>query len=110
MALEGDYTKKLLGGLRSLPNSQWFKIHGGPMQPAGISDIIGCLRGRFVAIEVKVAGRQTQKNGGLSALQMKFLADVENAGGLAVVVYTSAEVIAVIRQITGRAARDALRL
>jgi len=58
--------------------------HFSPMQNgmgrAGIPDIIGCLDGRFIAIECK-AGKGTT-----TALQERELTRIQNAGGLALVV------------------------
>lgn len=45
----------------------------------GISDILACWRGLFVAIEAKT------RTGKLTAEQAKFLADVKRAGGIALV-------------------------
>ena len=44
---------------------------------AGVSDILACVKGKFVAIEVKKPG------GRPSALQLQFIAAVNNIGGLA---------------------------
>ena len=44
---------------------------------AGVADILACIKGRFVAIEVKKPG------GKPSALQLQFIAAVNNIGGLA---------------------------
>ena len=44
---------------------------------AGVSDILACIKGRFVAIEVKKPG------GKPSALQLQFIAAINNIGGLA---------------------------
>lgn len=46
---------------------------------AGVADILGIIRGRFVAIEVKT------KTGRLSKSQAKFLQDVKDNGGIAFV-------------------------
>ena len=58
--------------------------HFSPMQNgmgrAGIPDIIGCLEGKFIAIECK-AGKGTT-----TALQERELTRIQNAGGLALVV------------------------
>ena len=35
------------------PDAVVYKIHGGPAQEAGIADLICCIRGRFIALEVK---------------------------------------------------------
>lgn len=44
---------------------------------AGVADILACVKGKFVAIEVKKPG------GRPSALQLQFIAAVNNIGGLA---------------------------
>lgn len=61
----------------------WEKIHGSGYQRAGISDLIGCHRGRFIAIEVKTP--KTKNN--VSELQKKFIRDVQEAGGIAFVAW-----------------------
>lgn len=44
---------------------------------AGVSDILACIKGRFVAIEVKRPGNKP------TAVQLQFIAAVNNIGGLA---------------------------
>lgn len=44
---------------------------------AGVSDILACIKGRFVAIEVKKPG------GKPSALQLQFITAINSIGGLA---------------------------
>lgn len=65
--------------MRSLTSrGAWcFKVHGGPMQQAGVPDIIGVLNGRFIAIEVKVPGERPSK------LQELTLSRIRAAGGIA---------------------------
>lgn len=58
--------------------SFFFKIHGGPMQMAGISDLIGIYKGRFVAIEVKTP----ENREGATKIQKWFLKNVNICGGL----------------------------
>lgn len=48
----------------------------------GISDVLGCFQGRFIAIEVKIGKDR------LSAEQEGFLASITATGGLAMVVKT----------------------
>lgn len=47
---------------------------------AGVPDFLVCIRGRFVGIECKANG------GKPTALQLKNLADIESAGGLAFII------------------------
>lgn len=35
-----------------------FKVHGGPQMLAGLPDLIGCYKGRFIGIEVKQPGQK----------------------------------------------------
>lgn len=36
----------------------WIKIHGGLFQATGLPDIIGCYKGRFYGLEVKLPGKE----------------------------------------------------
>ena len=65
-----------------------FKVHGEIFMRAGIPDIIACLKGRFIGIEVKdgsnkpselqlAHGRQIQKSGGIFGVCYS-VEDVEN--------------------------------
>lgn len=54
----------------------------------GTADVIGCLCGRYVAIECKLPGN------GPTEEQLQFLADVEQAGGVGLVAYGLEDVVA----------------
>lgn len=56
---------------------QVVKVHGSAAQKAGTPDLLGCVRGRFVAIELKQPGKVP------TPLQMKRLRDWAAAGALA---------------------------
>lgn len=58
------------------------KTHGNMFSKAGTPDIIACVNGVFVAIEVKKPG------GVVSALQMANIKLINNAGGTAFVAYS----------------------
>lgn len=73
--LQRQIRKKLeedLGGV-------WIKNHGGPYSCEGVSDITGCLAGRFIAFEVKLPSKEKT----LTRLQQKFIDKVKQAGGIA---------------------------
>ena len=58
--------------LERFPGAYLRKIHGNPFQHAGIPDIIGCIQGHFVGLEVKTPQGRTsmiQELEGLSILQ-----------------------------------------
>lgn len=59
-------------------------IHGGgdPFQEAGIPDLIGCWRGHFLALEIKLPGRERTA----TPLQVRNLQLIERAGGIAGIV------------------------
>lgn len=67
---------------KTFKGSWWFKVHGGPFQPAGIPDLLGCVDGQFFAFEVKRPGKRP------SAIQRKVMGIIQEAGGVAEVVYT----------------------
>lgn len=58
-----------------------FKVHGGPMMMAGLPDLIACVKGRYVGIEVKMPGNTP------SARQRYVHRKIENAGGEVIVAY-----------------------
>lgn len=69
-----------------------FKIHGDDSyQEAGIPDLLVCLRGRFVGLEVKLPGKENT----VSPLQEKVLREIKAAGGVAEIV-TSVEQVRTI--------------
>lgn len=58
----------------------YVKIHGSAFMPAGTPDILACVKGVFVGIEVK-----KPKGGRVSDLQKLKLAQIEKAGGIGIV-------------------------
>lgn len=68
--------KKYLDSL----NAYYLKVHGSAFQPSGTPDILACVNGRFVGIEVK-----KPKGGKISALQRHKIKHIQNAGGVAFV-------------------------
>lgn len=78
--LEKQIQKKIMAYLKTVPGSQWNKITLGPYSGKGISDIIGCYRGHYVALEVKNEGGKATK------LQEHFINAINDTGGYAAVV------------------------
>jgi len=93
--LESDLVRKILATLRLEFGGVWFKIHGGANQEAGIPDIIGCYRGRFVAFEVKRG-----KHSRVSPRQRLVLDRISDAGGLSVVVESPLEASFALRNLS----------
>jgi Holliday junction resolvase len=84
---ESRELKKILFYLRA-KGGRWVKIHGGdnPFQEVGVPDILGCYRGRAVAIEVKTPA------GHLSVKQERFLTQWRDSGGYTLVAQSVEEV------------------
>lgn len=58
----------------------YLKVHGSAYQPAGTPDILACVNGRFIGIEVK-----KPTGGVVSDLQKLKLKQIENAGGVGII-------------------------
>ena len=65
-----------------VPIQGWYiKVWGGGFQRAGIPDLLLCVRGKFIAAELKSAtGKPTE-------LQQKNIQMIKDGGGIAVVLY-----------------------
>lgn len=59
---------------------KWFHVHGDPYQERGVSDLIGCVQGWFIAIEVKMLDGKPA-----TEYQLEFIAEVKDNGGLSFV-------------------------
>lgn len=80
MAAEKLYENKIKKFLKS--EGAWFvKFFANRMTKEGIPDILACVNGYFVGIEVKA------QNGRPSPLQMYHCEQIRKAGGFAFVVY-----------------------
>ena len=78
---EKQFENKIKDFLKSLPKTWFFKYWVGPMSKAGIPDIIACVNGTFVAIEVKAP------NGKPSELQKRNIRLIRECGGVAYILY-----------------------
>lgn len=81
MAAEKQFENKIKEFLKTLHNTWFFKHWAGAYSPSGIPDLIACVNGRFVGIEVKAT------NGKPSPLQIRNLNLITVAGGYAVMIY-----------------------
>lgn len=80
MAAEKFYENKIKKLLKS--EGAWFvKFFANRMTKEGIPDILACVNGYFVGIEVKA------QNGRPSPLQMYHCEQIRKAGGFAFIVY-----------------------
>jgi Holliday junction resolvase len=86
MAKESNIQNSILRYLNKLPNSRWYNLHGSGWVGSGRPDIVGCLNGRFVAIEVKKPGEVPTK------IQQFELMEFRDAGAIAFVATSADEV------------------
>jgi Holliday junction resolvase len=63
-----------------------FKVHGSGMMMAGLPDLIACVQGRYVGIEVKMPGNKPSER------QLYVHNLIRNAGGECIVAYGLDEV------------------
>ena len=87
MTPEAKVKKQIKDYLKSVfPNMVQFSPIAGRFATIGVSDIICCINGRFVALEVKAPG------GKATPLQLDFIEKVKAAGGIAGVVESVTQV------------------
>ena len=87
---EARIAARILSYLRSLPNSWWIKTHGGAYGRRGIPDLIGCIHGRFYALEIKRPGQKARP------LQEHVLNEIADAGGIVAVVTSKEDVKGIV--------------
>ncbi len=80
MAAEKQFENKVRAFLKGLPNQWHFKVFGNMFQSSGVPDILGCINGRLIGLEVK------SSTGKASEIQKYVLGQIRNAGGYAVIV------------------------
>lgn len=81
---EAEMLEKANGFLEMLPNTKVVRKEAGVR--SGVSDLLVCYKGKFVAIEVK------DETGVPTIQQLLFIADVKEAGGTGAVCRTLEEI------------------
>lgn len=80
---------------RVFPGIFVFKVWGNEHMLAGLPDLLGCWDGRFFGLEVKLPESRTN----VSARQELVHGMIQKAGGVAEVVTSPAEAVAVMRHL-----------
>lgn len=80
---------------KKYPDVFMFKHWGGPFSPAGIPDLIICLRGHFIAFEVKLPTDRSKT----SKIQDETILDIQRAGGCACVVRSPEAALAILEGV-----------
>lgn len=78
---EKELQRKVNKYLKSLPKTWFFKVWGGGFQRSGIPDLICCINGVFIAIELK------GDDGKPTELQKMNIRHINEAGGIGVILY-----------------------
>lgn len=82
--------KKIQDGIKkSFPDSFFFKSHGGKFQVSGLPDLIGCINGKFIGIEVKMP----DKIDTVTELQRACIHKINESGGIAFVAWSVEQAI-----------------
>ena len=87
--LEKSLVRKITAWLKT-QGIWYFKVHGSPMQLAGVPDILAIVSGRAVFIEVKTA------TGRVSKIQAHVMTQISNAGAVVGVARCLEEAIGLI--------------
>lgn len=87
---EGRLTARILSELK-IRGGFWVKIHGSAFQISGLPDIIGCYRGRFVGLEIKLPETESDESPRQSVMRER----ITNAGGISRVVTSAMDAVEV---------------
>lgn len=91
---ETKIKKEIVVYLDSLKPDLWHTaMHNVGYTRKGIPDRLCCYKGLFFALEIKAPGKKP------TPWQEREIADISEAGGIAQVVYSAADVMAIIKQI-----------
>ncbi len=80
--------------LEAYPRAYVRKIHGNAFQVAGLPDLICCIEGHFIGLEVKIPRRKNKA----TPVQLLEIEKIRKAGGEAGVITSPPEALAVIRE------------
>lgn len=89
---ETNIVRKILERLNAMDDCYAFKCHGNQFQK-GQPDVLGCLRGRMLAFEVKVPGNVA------TPLQLEILSRWKSAGAVTGVVHSWEEVEVLLKEV-----------
>lgn len=85
--------------LKSIHSSFFFVKEAKALR--GLPDILGCVNGRFIALECKRSQEELKHSTGRILLQGKILKDIQRSGGLAYFIYpeNEEEILNIIKSI-----------
>ena len=83
--LEHEFQRKVKAELSKLPRCYFFVKEAASLR--GIPDLIGCINGRFFALEVKRSYKEASKTTGRIVLQKHSLKQIKDSGGIGLLIY-----------------------
>lgn len=96
MKPEERWRKQVVAQLRArYPKSVWTVIPRTHFGRSGVSDVLGCVRGWFIALEFKAPEGKHP----VTSTQRAYLLNIDSAGGLAYIVKFEEDVEALIKEI-----------
>ena len=72
----------------------WFKVHGSAFQEAGLPDLLGCVTGLYIGIEVKAPGKISE----VTPIQQYRLSQITAAGGLGIATDNPIEALKAVKK------------
>jgi hypothetical protein len=96
--LESDFSTKVLRLLRADIPGSWRKNPVSAFGQAGVADIIGCVNGRYVEVELKAPGKYKIVWDGVTELQKTHGQEIVANGGVWVVGDHYPSIIGALRQ------------
>lgn len=99
--LESDLSRDVIELLNKTSECWAYVTHGGPYQRSGIPDIVGCYKGRFFGVELKMPQKYP------SPLQRKTIRDILAAGGMGLVAWSLETVVEMLGIIDDEIANGA---
>jgi hypothetical protein len=95
---ESRLQRRIRQQLKKAVGGYWRKVWGGPYQ-AVFLDIVGCVDGLYIELEVKVPGKEHNT----SDLQDLAIEEIKKAGGITGVVSSPEQAIKLVRKAQARA-------
>lgn len=90
--------------IREYPEAWIFKVHGNPYQKAGVPDLLVCVEGRLVGIEVKHRKPGESRSHAIARTtpeQREQIRQINAAGGTAATALDEQEALAIIARALG---------
>lgn len=90
---ESKLSRRIMDALRA-EGHFCFKVHGSEFMMAGLPDVVVCADGKFIGLETKLPSTR----GDVSPRQSYVHSQIQNAGGIAVVVCSPNEALKVVKE------------